>query len=104
MYKFAHYGVPSDKQRENETYLEDAKLYVTEPENDLYAIEWLRFLPDSPMPDILKDTPHLAFAVDDIEAALEGKEILIEPFHPMEGVTVAFVMHEGIPVELMNSE
>jgi hypothetical protein len=96
-----HIGFPTDVERPNETLLEDGKVYVTDPAHSPFMIEWLRFLPDSPMPDVLKKGAHLAFAVDNIEEALKGKEILIEPFQPMEGLTVAFVMHEGVPVEFM---
>ena len=99
--QFHHVGVPSAKKRPNETYLADAKLYITDVAADPYAIEWLRFEADSPLPDVLKKTTHLAFKVDDIEAALKGKEVLIPPFAPMEGVRAAFILHEGVPVEFM---
>jgi hypothetical protein len=101
MNKFHHWGIPSTRQRPGETYLADARLYVTDPQKDPYGIEWLRFLPDSPMPEVLKKTSHVAFEVQDMDAALAGRQVLIAPFHPMPGVTVAFVLHEGTPVELL---
>lgn len=36
-----------------------------------------------------------------LEAELAGQEILIEPNCPSEGVTVAFIVHDGAPVELL---
>ena len=45
--------------------------------------------------------PHVAFEVDDLEAALDGREVLIEPNSPSPGVLVAFVVDNGAPVELM---
>ena len=45
--------------------------------------------------------PHLAFEVDDLDAALEGKEILTPPNSPSEGLRVAMILHNGAPVELM---
>ena len=45
--------------------------------------------------------PHIAFVVDDLAAALEGREILIEPNSPSEGVTVAFIIDNGAPVEFL---
>ena len=101
--QFHHVGVPSEKKRPNETYLADAKLYITDVAADPYAIEWLRFEADSPLPDVLKKTAHPAFKVDDLEAALKGKKVLIPPFAPMEGVKVAFILHEGVPVEFMQT-
>jgi hypothetical protein len=40
---------------------------------------------ESPSP-IWKTVPHLAFAVDDPDAALEGKQILIAPNSDNSGV------------------
>jgi len=45
--------------------------------------------------------PHVAFKVDDISAELEGKEVLIEPNPPSEGVTVAFIVDNGAPIEFI---
>lgn len=101
--KLRHVGFPTETTHADETLLEDAGVYVTDPEGDPYMIEWLRFLPDSSMPKELKVGAHLAFEVDDLAAALEGKELLIEPFSPAEGVRIAFILHEGVPVELMQA-
>ncbi len=45
--------------------------------------------------------PHVAFEVDDLAAALEGQQVIIEPNSPSRGVTVAFIEVSGAPVELM---
>ena len=92
-----HIGIPTEWQHENETYLADAKLYITDATTSPNKIEWLRFEADSPMPKMLKATPHIAYQVDDLESEMVGKEVLMEPFSPMEGVTVAFVIEEGRP-------
>ena len=99
--EFHHIGIPTQTQREGETYLEEGKLFVTDAAASPFKIEWLRFEPDSPMPEPLKTTAHVAFVVDDMAAALEDQDVLIEPFEPMEGVTVAFIMDDGAPVEFM---
>jgi hypothetical protein len=61
----------------------------------------MRFEPDAPYPEIVKTIPHLAFEVDDLATALAGKDILIPPNHPTEGVTVAMILSDGAPVELL---
>ena len=99
--EFHHVGIPTETQREGETYLEAAGLFVTDAAASPYKIEWLRFEPDSPMPEQLKTMPHVAFVVQDMDAALEDQDVLIEPFEPMEGMQVAFIMHDGAPVEFM---
>ena len=99
--KFHHVGIPTTEKHDHEVYLEDAKLYVTDIDQSPYRVEWLRFEEGSPMPELLKTTSHVAFVVEDLEKALEGKEILMQPFTPMEGLTVAFIISDGAPVELM---
>ena len=64
-------------------------------------MEWLRFEDGAPLPDLVKTVPHVAFVVDDLEAAIAGKEILIQPNSPSEGITVAFIVDNGAPIELM---
>jgi hypothetical protein len=101
MRKYHHLGIPTHIQREAETYLEKYKMYVSGYETSPYGIEWMRFEPDSPLPELVKTVPHIAFEVEDLVAALEGKEILIEPNSPSEGVTVAFIVDNGAPIELI---
>jgi len=81
--------------------LKDFKMYVSGFEPSPYGIQWMRFDADSPLPEIVKSVPHVAFEVDDLEAALEGREILIAPNRPSEGVRVAMIVDNGAPVELM---
>jgi hypothetical protein len=101
MREYHHLGIPTQTPRENETYLEDYKVYVSGYEESPYGVEWMRFEPDSPLPDLVKSVPHVAFKVDDLEAELEGKDVLIEPNSPSEGVRVAFIVHNGAPVEFL---
>jgi hypothetical protein len=100
-WRYHHLGVPTDTPRPNETYLGQFKLYVSGFDTSPYGIEWMRFEPDSPVADILKSVPHIAFEVDDLEAALEGKEILTPPNSPSDGVRVAMILHNGAPIELI---
>jgi len=101
MRTFNHFGIPTTTARPGESYLADAKLYITDAEQSPNGIEWLRFEPGSPMPAMLQTLPHIAYKVDDLQAELEGAEVLLEPFSPMEGVTVAFVVEEGAPIEFL---
>lgn len=101
MKTFHHIGMPTTKQRPGETFLDEARLHITDPEASAYRIEWLRFEDDSPLPEILKTTAHLAYVVDDLDSALVNQDVLLEPFTPMEGVRVAFILDDGAPIELM---
>ena len=61
----------------------------------------MRYEEDCPLPELVKTVTHVAFRVDNLEAELEGKEILIAPNSPSEGVRVAFIVHNGAPVEFL---
>lgn len=102
MRTFHHVGIPTDTTHDGETYLQDADLHITDATASPNRIEWLRFEPGSPMPEMLKTMPHIAHEVDDLQAEMAGSEVLLEPFEPMKGVTVAFVIEEGAPIELMH--
>ncbi len=97
-----HFGIPTRIKQAKETYLDGAKVFVTDVADSANKIEWLRFEDGSPMPELLQTTAHIAYQVDDMQAAMQGKKVLVEPFHPMDGVTVAFVVEEGAPIELMH--
>jgi len=61
----------------------------------------MRFDDDCPVPEIVKTVPHVAFEVDDLALAIQGKEILIQPNSPSDGVTVAMIVADDAPVELL---
>ena len=61
----------------------------------------MRFEPEAPVPDLVRTVPHVAFEVDDLSAEIAGKEILITPNSPSPGVTVAFIVENGAPVEFL---
>lgn len=101
MRKYHHIGIPTMTPREGEVYLEQFKMYVLGYDTNPYGVEWIRFEPDCPLPELVKTVPHIAFEVDDLAAEIDGKEILIEPNSPSRGVTVAFIVHNGAPIEFL---
>ena len=76
-------------------------MYVSGFESSRYGVQWMRFESDSPLPELVRTVPHVAFEVEDLAAALEGREILIEPNSPSPGVTVAFIVDNGAPIEFL---
>lgn len=101
MRKLDHVGIPTQVKQENENYMEGAKLYVTDYNENPNKIEWLRFEEGSEFPELIQTTAHIAYQVEDLEAEMEGKPVLLEPFSPKEGLTIAFVEEDGAPIELM---
>lgn len=100
-WRFHHLGIPTGRVRAGETYLAALGMYVSGFRDSPYGVEWMRFEPGSPVADLIKTVPHLAFEVDDLEAALEGKEVLSPPSAPSEGVRVAMIVDAGAPIELI---
>jgi len=83
------------------TYLEGAKLYINDCDAHPFAIEWLKFEEGSCMPEVLKTKPHIAFWVEDLNAAIAGEKVIVEPFKPFPNLTCAFIENDGIGIELM---
>ena len=100
-YTFSHIGIPTTEEKEWDCFYEPGKIHYTEFDKDEYKIEWVKFDADSPMPELMRTVPHVAYFVDNMEEALHGKNILVETFSPGEGVRVAFIKHNGAPVEFM---
>ena len=101
MLEYHHIGIPTATPRDGERYLADYRVYVSGYETSAYRIEWMRFEPDCPLPKLVQTVPHVAFRVDDLDAALEGKEVLIAPNSPSPGIRVAFIVENGAPVEFL---
>jgi hypothetical protein len=99
--KYHHVGIPTDVAREGEGYLPQFKVHILDYRSNPYGVEWMRFEPGCTLPELVKTVPHVAFEVEDLEAAIAGKEILIQPNSPSEGVTVAFIVENGAPIEFL---
>jgi len=84
-----------------ERHIDHLGIYVRGFETSPYGIEWIRFEPHCRVPEVVRTVPHIAFAVDDLDEALKGKEVLIAPNAPSAGVRVAFILDDGAPVELL---
>jgi hypothetical protein len=100
-WRFHHLGIPTNTPRADEKYIKHLKMYVSGFESSPYGIEWMRFDSDCPILDIIKTVPHIAFEVDDLESALEGKKILSGISSPSKGVRVAMIIDNEAPIELL---
>lgn len=100
-WKYHHLGIPTDVARPGERHLERLKIHVCGFETSPYGIEWMRFDPGCEVPNLVRTVPHVAFEVDDLDAALEGEEVLIPPGSPSRGVRAAMIVVDGAPVELI---
>jgi len=102
-WRYHHLGIPTDTPVKDEKYLPQFKFYVSGFDSSPFGIEWMRFDKDSPVSDLIKRVPHLAFEVDDLDLELSRRDftILTPPNSPDEGTKVAMILHNGAPIELI---
>jgi hypothetical protein len=99
--KFNHIGIPTEARFDGEIDLPHLKITVSDHENNPFGIQWMRYWPDAPLPELVKRVAHVAFEVEDLDAALAGQKVIIQPNSPSRGVIVAFIEVNGAPVELL---
>lgn len=99
--RYNHLGVPVAAPLPGMVYLEAYDVWVSDHRDNPFGIQWMCYGPACDLPELVKRRPHVAFEVEDLAAALEGRRVLIAPNSPSPGVTVAFVEEGGEPVELM---
>ncbi|HET6198757.1 MAG TPA: hypothetical protein VFD93_00325 [Candidatus Acidoferrales bacterium] len=99
--RYHHIGIPTTEHREGARLIKGHATFVSGYEASAYGIEWMRFEAEAVVPELVRTVPHVAFEVDDLAAEIAGKEILIAPNSPSPGVTVAFIVENGAPVEFL---
>ncbi len=99
--RFNHVGIPTEDRFAGEIDLPHLQMTVSDHEATPFGIQWQRYWEDAPYPELVKTVAHVAFEVDDLQSAIEGHTVIIEPNSPSPGVTVAFIEVAGAPVELL---
>jgi len=99
--RYHHVGIPTTRELPQADRLAEHKVAASGYLESPYGIEWMSFDPDCPLPELVKTVSHVAFVVEDLAEAIRGKAILIAPNSPGEGITVAFIVDNGAPVELL---
>jgi hypothetical protein len=98
---FDHVGVPTGEKQAAEVFVEQTKVWITDPMRHPHRIEYLRFEADSPVTGPVRDLPHIAFRVPALEPELQGREVLLGPFHATPSLRVVFVLIDGAVYEFM---
>ena len=100
--QFDHIGIITSEKQTGERWVEATRVWVTSPRDHPFNIEWLRYEPDSPVTGPLRTEPHVAYRVDHVDSAIEGKAIMLGPFDVADGfLRVAFIHEAGALVEFM---
>jgi len=102
-WRFHHLGIPTAEIIPDEAYFERYKFahggFPTSP----FGVEWMRFEEGSPVHELIKKVPHLAFEVDNLEQELAKHPFsIISPISsPSDGARTVMIEHNGAPVELI---
>lgn len=100
---FDHVGITTTEPQLQEDWVEQSRIWVTNPKLHPEHIEFLRYAPDSPVPAAVRDNPHVAYRVEDLAPHLAEPdvEILIPPFIVGDFLEVVFVRKHGAIFEYM---
>jgi hypothetical protein len=105
--QFDHIGIVTMQPQEGESWVEFSRVWVTNPRLHPQRIEYIR--PET-MPVVdpadaglwkLWHLPHVAYRVESLEAAVEGKEIVLGPFEPADFGRVVFTHENGVVIEYL---
>jgi hypothetical protein len=102
-WKYHHLGIPTKIKMPGETYLDKFKFFVSGFDTSPFGVEWMRFEKGSPVNILIQTVPHLAFEVNNIDFELEmhSLKIISNPESNFEGIKVAMIEHNGVPIELI---
>ncbi len=101
MFEIVHIGIPTTQEKPGEIHIEGAKIFITEPEQSPFAIEYVRFLPGTVFPECMHYDVHVAAKVDSIDhyAALADETIV--PKMDNGDSYLCFVKKDGCIIELI---
>ena len=100
--QFEHIGIITSEKKPGARFVSATRVWVTDFTQHPYRVEWLRFEPDSPAPEAVKTIPHVAYRVDDIEAAGKGMKTLLSPFDAGPRIVGFYQTEDGAVVEFVN--
>jgi hypothetical protein len=103
MRRFDHVGVPTETRQAGEMYVAETKVWVTDPAAHPHRIEYLRYEPESPVSGPVRELPHIAFQVDDLDAEIGDAQVLLGPFQATATLRVVFVLKDGAVFEYMEN-
>ena len=78
--QFDHIGIITDQSKDDETFVPATRVWITDFQKHPFRVEWIRYEADSPVTGPVREMPHVAYRVDDIQAAGRGMKVLLKPF------------------------
>lgn len=103
IYVLHHIGIPTEQKREGERFAAAVGMYTTDDFSGSIPVQWHRFEADSVLHPLMRSAPHVAYKVDDLEAAIVGHEVILGPYEPIDDYRVAVINNAGMPIELIQT-
>lgn len=107
MKEFDHIGIITMDPKPGESWVPFSEVWVTNPRTHPQRIEYIRpkKFPEIDPSDVnlwkLWHLPHVAYRVDNLEAASQGQTVILGPFEPADFGRVVFVLQDGAVVEYL---
>lgn len=99
--EFMHIGIPITNLKEGMTYNEDMKIWMSNPDDYDFKIEYLKFEAGTPFPEIMHKNPHIAYKVDDLEKYMvAAQQTIFGPAEIAPNVRIAFIILDDTILEL----
>jgi hypothetical protein len=102
MFVFDHVGITTTVPQPDENWVEQSRVWVTNPRNHPEHIEFLRYERDTTVPEVVRTNPHIAYRVAALEPHIVGQDILIPPFVVGDFLEVVFVWKYNTVFEYMH--
>lgn len=97
---YHHLGIHVTEDIPGVGWIDLGDVMLNNPNHHPQKVEWIYHKPGTYDPNE-PFKPHICYTVDDLDAAIAGKEIAIPPFEPGDPPfgRAAFTMEDGIAVE-----
>ena len=102
MFVFDHVGITTTVPQPDENWVEQSRVWVTNPRNHPEHIEFLRYEYDTTVPEIVRANPHIAYRVVALKPHIAGQDILIPPFVVGDFLEVVFIWKYNTVFEYMH--
>jgi catechol 2,3-dioxygenase-like lactoylglutathione lyase family enzyme len=86
--EYHHVGIPTTERRPGERHLPELGLWVSGYDESEFGIEWMRFEPASPVPELVRRVPHVAFRVPDRDSGRAAPGGRIFERAPVRGLSL----------------
>jgi hypothetical protein len=99
--KYHHCGIPVPELRSGMVQVPGHQVWASDHQDNAFGLQFMHYADGCDLPALVRERTHLAFEVADLDLALVGRQVLIQPNSPSQGVRVAFIEAQGEPVELL---